>query len=186
MEWQTPGVFIIPDFMIRVSEVIKLHKKSKNRHIMKILSNELATFKNLPLLKHLSWSRISLLGAWCCEYSATLCQGWQTAQWQCRPGKGYGSSCSWWNDGGSQLRWHAEPWAGETLAAGDPLRNKEEKVYKQIRIHSSKGDDLNIKGLRENPWGEFTLSADIFVNFYFFWLLCYAITDFNGKNDPSL
>lgn len=54
MEWQTPGVFIIPDFMIRVSEVIELHKKSKNRHIVKILSNELATFKNLPLLKHLS------------------------------------------------------------------------------------------------------------------------------------
>lgn len=117
---------------------------------MKILNNELATFKNLPLLKHLSWFRISLIGVWCCKHSTTLCQGWQTAQWRCRTGKGSGSSCSWWNDGGSQLRWHAEPWAEETLAAGDLLRNKEEKVYKQIRIHSSKGDDLNIKGLRES------------------------------------
>lgn len=36
------------------------------------------------------------------------------------------------------------------LEAGDQLRNKEEKVYKKVRMDSSKGGDLNIKRLRES------------------------------------
>lgn len=162
--------------------------KSKNRHIMKILSNGLATCKNLPLLKHLSQRPNTSDWSWWCKHSGIWCQSQRAARWQCKAGKREGFPCSWWKWWWIPAQISCRAWAKEALAAGGQLRNEDkEQIYQQIRMDSSKGDDLNIKALRESL-GRVAAVCRYFCKILFFLIeICnYTITDFNQKNDLPL